>query len=345
MNHETHTFRHARGTHAAFTAPRGKWFYGELLHNIGWNAEDDCGTFLLEDGHVETYKIKVVVDDATLRLQKGDFALSEYKRGLDAGMHKCRMARIKIAKEAGEWDGKTSADLALGLLQNESYRAFRGKNPIQVPKPKKPPRQAPRYRIGACVAAEAGPESDFLPELAEDTLSGWCSGKLHSYKSACPHQPYVIRWATKPFSETRVSETTLARLVRDYNNCIMNHIFNGIVGTVMFWACKDGKHRDHLRQVRAMSYHVGTRMYTLNFKDGVSFKVTPEHLDFGAQQSEHLIKGKMEVPVDYRVAPLRFVTFTPKHMEIAEKEVGNLKTKVNLEVTLVHRAAVVRIRM
>jgi hypothetical protein len=182
------------------------------------------------------------------------------------------MARIKIAKEAGEWNGKTS-DLALSLLQNESYRAFRGGNPIQVPEPKKPPRQAPRYRIGACVAAEAGPESDFLPELAEDTLSGWCSWKLHSYKRACPHQPYVIRWATKPFSETSVSETTLARLVRDCNNCIMNHIFNGIVGTVMFWACKDGKHHDHLRQVRAMSFYAGTRMYTLLPWPGTAYAV------------------------------------------------------------------------
>jgi hypothetical protein len=78
MNHETHTFRHARGTHAAFTTGRDKWFYGVLLHNIiGWLTEDDCGTFLLEDGHVETYNIKLV-DAATLRLQKDDFAISQY---------------------------------------------------------------------------------------------------------------------------------------------------------------------------------------------------------------------------------------------------------------------------
>jgi hypothetical protein len=51
------------------------------------------------------------------------------------------------------------------------------------------------------------------------------------------------------------------------------------------------------------------------------------HLNQKGEQSEHLIKGKMEVPVDYRIAPLHFVTFTPKHMEIAEKEVGNFKTK------------------
>ncbi len=237
------------------------------------------------------------------------------------------MARIKIAKEAGQWDGHTCTDQALGLMQNESYRVFREKNPIPVPKPKKAPRQAPRYRVGACVAAEAGPHSDFLPALAEETLSGWCSGKLHSTKSGCPHQPNIIRWATKPVTNTRVSESTLARLVRDYNNCVMNHVFNGIVGTIMFWACKDDKHRDHLRQVRAMSYNTGARMYTLNFKDGMSFKVSPEHLDFGAQQSEHLTKGEMDVPVDYRIHPLRFVTFTPEHMEQAEKELGNFKTK------------------
>jgi hypothetical protein len=99
MNYETHTFCHARGTYAAFTTGRDKWFYGVLLHNIGWQPDDDCGTFLLEDGHVETYKIKVV-DDATLRLVKRDYAISQYKRGLDAGRHKCSMARNKIRMDA-----------------------------------------------------------------------------------------------------------------------------------------------------------------------------------------------------------------------------------------------------
>ena len=107
----------------------------------------------------------------------------------------------------------------------------------------------------------------------------------------------------------------------------MNQTFNGIVGTVYFWPCKDGAQREHLRQVRAKSFHAGTRMYTLNFKDGVSFKVTPEHLDFIAQQSDNLKEDKMEIAVDYRVLPLRFVTFTRKDMADAEKEVGNYKTK------------------
>ncbi len=326
MNHETHTFRHARGTYAAFTATRSKWYYGELLHNIGWNVEDDCGKFLLEDASVATYKIKVV-DDATLRVQKGDFQLSEYKRGLEAGKHKLRMARIKIAREAGEYDGKGVTDTALGILQNESYRAFRIKNPIQIPKGKAPPRPAPLYRVGTCVAAEKGPESDFLPESAKETHSGWCRGKLHAFKSACADRPYVIRWATKPFQDTRVSQTQLQKLIRDHNHCAIHHKFDGILGNVLFWPCKDSKSCDMLRLARVMSFSPGARMYTLNYKDGVSFKITPEHLDFAAQQSDHLRAGKLEIAVDYRIHPLRFFTFTLKSMESAEKEAGNFKTK------------------
>jgi hypothetical protein len=213
MNHETHTFRHARGTFAAFSVSRNKWYYGELLHNIGWAAEDDCGTFLLDDGHVETYKIKVV-DDATLRLQKGDYLLSEYKRGLEAGKYKIRMARIKIARDAGEHD---TGEVPLSLLQNAAYRAYRKKNPLVPPKPTAPPRPSPLFRVGTLVAAESGEWSDFLPELIAETHSGWCLGKLHAFKSSQVDRPYVIRWATKPFTDTRVSQSTLRKLVRDHN--------------------------------------------------------------------------------------------------------------------------------
>ena len=114
MNHETHTFRHARGTYAAFTTGRDKWFYGVLLHNIGWQPEDDCGTFLLEDAHVDTYTIKVV-DAATLRLQKGDYSISQYRQGLDAGRQKIAAARLKIRKDGGEDPAKNDPEHALGL--------------------------------------------------------------------------------------------------------------------------------------------------------------------------------------------------------------------------------------
>ena len=260
MNHETHPFRHARGTYAAFTTGRDKWFYGVLLHNIGWQPEDDCGTFLLEDGHVETYNVKVV-DAATLRLQKGDYSISQYKRGLDAGRLKISAARSKLRKDAGE--DPNGPEHALALLQTESYRAYRAKNPIQLPKPKKPPRKALRYKKGACVAAEVGPESRFLPELAELTLSGWCAGKVHSAKSGCPEKPYTIRWATKPVAQTEVSEKTLTKLVFDYNSCAMNHTFDGVVGTVIFRPCMNSLQRDYLREVRVMSFSADTRMYTL----------------------------------------------------------------------------------
>ena len=98
----------------------------------------------------------------------------------------------------------------------------------------------------------------------------------------------------------------------------MNHTFDGVVGTVIFWPCMNSLQRDYLREVRVMAFSADTRMYTLHYKDGQSFQVTPEHLDFASQQSDHLKAGKMEIPVDYRISPLRFVTFTPKHMLEAE---------------------------
>jgi hypothetical protein len=188
------------------------------------------------------------VDAATLRLQKGDYSISQYKRGLDAGRHKCCTARSKLRTDAGEDPAKNEPEHALGLLQTESYRAFRAKNPIQLPKAKKPPRKALAYKKGACVAAEVGPENTFLPELAELTLSGWCAGKVHSAKSVCPEKPYTIRWATKPVSHTEVSEQILTRLVFDYNSCVMNHTFDGVVGRVIFWPCKNSVVKDIERE-------------------------------------------------------------------------------------------------
>ena len=92
-------------------------------------------------------------------------------------------------------------------------------------------------------------------------------------------------------------------MVFDYNSCAMNHTFNGVVGTVIFWPCMSSLQRDYLREVRVMAFSADTRMYTLHYKDGLSFTVTPEDLDFASQQSDHLNAGKMEIAVDYRISP------------------------------------------
>ena len=44
----------------------------------------------------------------------------------------------------------------------------------------------------------------------------------------------------------------------------------------------------------------------------------------------------MEIAVEYRIAPLRFVTFTTKHMLEAEKMVGNYTTKSQQPLKLQH---------
>jgi hypothetical protein len=80
---ELATFAYTKGTDGCFLVPfkRDKWFFGRLQHNISWFVEDDCGTFLLDDGTVRTFSVKDV-DAAFLgRLRnKIPVHLSEHKK-------------------------------------------------------------------------------------------------------------------------------------------------------------------------------------------------------------------------------------------------------------------------
>jgi hypothetical protein len=58
--HEAQTFMFAKGTFGVFLAPKNKWNYGQLLHNIGWTNEEDYGTFIFDNGSVHTVKLKEV---------------------------------------------------------------------------------------------------------------------------------------------------------------------------------------------------------------------------------------------------------------------------------------------
>jgi hypothetical protein len=57
--------------------------YGYLTHNIGYGPENDCGTFFMEDGTMDTFPLRIV-DAATLRLVKGDKSFSACHLGFDA---------------------------------------------------------------------------------------------------------------------------------------------------------------------------------------------------------------------------------------------------------------------
>jgi hypothetical protein len=71
--HEAATFKYSKGAYGCFVVPKSKnqMIYGYLHQNIGFLDEDDCGTFVMEDGTMDTFPLRVI-DAATLRLLKGD---------------------------------------------------------------------------------------------------------------------------------------------------------------------------------------------------------------------------------------------------------------------------------
>jgi hypothetical protein len=82
---EAATFAHRQGAYGCFPDPQKKdhLIYGYLSHNIGYGPEDDCGTFFMEDGTMDTFPLRIV-DAATLRLVKGDKSFSAVHLGFDA---------------------------------------------------------------------------------------------------------------------------------------------------------------------------------------------------------------------------------------------------------------------
>jgi hypothetical protein len=184
-----------------------------LLHNIGWTHEDYYGTFVLDNGSVNTYKLKDL-EKANDRTVKGN-CFSDYRNGLDKGKQQIAEARQKLEPKVGD----------------------RG----------------------------------------EDEAEGnWHTVMKFTTKEGCP---YLVRWATKPFSEISVTAGELLKLVNNHVFCIQYEIFAGIVGTIILWPCQDEAFKNKLRYVRVMRLYKDLNKYKLHFRDGRTFYITPEHLD------------------------------------------------------------------
>jgi hypothetical protein len=150
---EALTFMFAKGTYGAILAPKNKWNYGQLEHNIGWTNEDDCGTFLLDNGTVHTLKLKEVVK-AYDRVVKGN-CFSDIRIGLNKG--KQQVAAARIAFEEGT---------LLGLIKS-SQAQFRLGNPVKVPK-KPVVRERPTHPVKTTkVAKRLQKAAENLPKLSE----------------------------------------------------------------------------------------------------------------------------------------------------------------------------------
>jgi hypothetical protein len=321
---EAETFKFSRGTYAAFLAPKNKWNYGQLLHNIGWTADDDFGTFILDNGTVSTYKLKEV-EKGYNRIVKGQDAYSAFKKGLQRRKVLIAKARETIVNRGQEGE-KDEADATLDSLMKASQKQFREAFPLKPPKPARPSAPKPLYNIKTCkVAAETGPDAVY-PELRNSTHSGWCEGQLKKFNPNNPC-PYLVRWATKPYQEVEVTAGELQRLVNNYMFCLIHEIFDGIVGNVLLWPCTHSAGIEIVRYVRVMRYNKDLRLYTLHFRDGLPLHITPEHLDAASTRNEHLLSDRMEVVFDLAAPEFRWVRFTNIHIDHAKHEQVNYKYK------------------
>jgi hypothetical protein len=165
--HEARTFMFAKGTFGVFLAPKNTWIYGQLQHNIGWTHEDDCGTFVLDNGSVNTHKWKDVVK-ANDRIVKGNL-FADYRNGLDKGKQQIAEARQKLESKVGD-RGEDEAEGNLHALMKASQTLFRLGNPVKVPRSSR--RQEASVAVGAPVAlVTAQPETSLLvSEVCEDNV-------------------------------------------------------------------------------------------------------------------------------------------------------------------------------
>jgi hypothetical protein len=171
------------------------------------------------------------------------------------------------------------------------------------------------------VAAETG-EYAVYPELKGPTHSGWCEGTLMKFQ---PKEAgsYLVRWATKPYSEISVTEGELTKLVNNHVFCTQYDIFAGIVGTIILWPCVDETLKNILRYVRVMRLYKDLNKYKLHYRDGRAFYVTPQHLDSAVTRHEHLLLNR-EVVFDYTESTTRWVSFTGTQIaQKATREKGN----------------------
>ena len=218
---ELATFAYNKRANGCFLVPKkhNKWFFGRLQHNISWAVEDDCGTFLLDDGSVRTFSLKHVTEAVARLKNKIPVHLSEYKKDFKFG------GKDNLDYQEGRIVGEE-----LRVLMEKSLAEYRATAPakpvrtVSVQKPTPPKSIFPHPKRGVTkIASPCGISADF-PELNGPTECGWYQGQLKKFIPNDP-QPYVIRWTCKPAIEMQVSERVMRQLVMNYKYCEENDIF------------------------------------------------------------------------------------------------------------------------
>ena len=169
--HEAATFKYSKGTFGCFVVPKkkDKMIYGYLHHNIGFTNEDDCGTFVMEDGTMETYGMQIV-DAATLRLLKGDPHYCPCHKGFVAAKERLKEVDLKLRTDhPDDWQQIRAA------LQAESLRKYRVNNPVKIPSLPRQVKAKPhvfKFTKKTPVAGRAGLVAPFSV-LEPWTACGW----------------------------------------------------------------------------------------------------------------------------------------------------------------------------
>ena len=335
--HEAATFKYSKGVFGCFLVPKKKdqLIYGYLDHNIGFSNEEDCGTFVMEDGTMETFPLRII-DAATLRLLKGDKHFCPCHLGFDAA--KARLRRVDFNLRTAHPD---DWQLMRAALAAESVRNYRVNNPLKippVPKGKKPKRSVLAYPKKSRVAARAGTCAPF-GVLEPWTPCGWWSGTITRHDTSNVAHPYVIKFLTKPKPvEVRVSEPVVKALVWNYKYCDQHCIFKGIVGQELLWPCFSPKLKTPiLRFTKVLELNRATQLYKLSYRDGETFELSGPLLDRATTREEHLLSGD-EVSIDVAEGEPSLYKFTDAHIKEAKSEQGRYKV-VGPEMTRGHNTA------
>ena len=308
-----------------------EWLYATLLHNIGWDLADDCGSFLVEDGTVQTVNLKEV-DKAMRRVKVGKGHPSEILAGLSRGIARVSQARKALRKKDEDAGCKDpQVEHHLNALMTASKIAFRETTPVRLAKPPKAelptlPKSIfplPKGKSKTKVAARSGIDSDF-DVLNARTDCGWVQG---TFKKFVPRDaaPYVIRWSTKPPSESNVTAKTMKEIHKDYQFCADNQIFDGIVGKELLWPTSKEGCKVYLRYVKVLRCLPCTppRPYVVSYRDGTTMTITGQDLDRATTRHDNILQDK-EVPTDFSVnAPTtKFQLF---HINAAAQEKGTYR--------------------
>jgi hypothetical protein len=217
---------------------------------------------------------------------------------------------------------------------NDSIREYRASNPTKAQKAPKPTRPVlsksylplPSKKSKTRVAALSGSHCD-LAVLHTPTATGWVKG---IYQKIFPREnaPYLIRWASKPPQQIKVTEAQMKIFHRNYEFCADNEIFGGIVGNEILWPIlKTGCYPRlrYVKVIRCLPDPPKPRLFVLSFRDGATMQVTGETIDRAQTRHNDILKDR-EAINDFSTPDAHYVTFLSAHINAAENEKGTYLT-------------------